>query len=115
VGEGITNMIAEIMKGVAPGQASREKHRDKTAKMDGGGLDASPNADTKQRGGPEKRQQLHQQPKPKLWLKLQLKLQHEPKPKSAPTPARRWDTVPPPAQSQIRGLAATSGWSMAAR
>ena len=60
-------------------------------------------------------QQLQQQPKPRLQLILEPKLQHEPKPGSAPTPARRWETVPPPAWSQIQCLALTSGSSMADR
>jgi len=57
-GAGITNMIAKVMNGVAPGQDAREKEIDKTAKMDGGGLEASQHADTTQEGGPEKHQQL---------------------------------------------------------
>jgi hypothetical protein len=88
-GPGITNMIAKVMKGVAPGQEVREKERDKTAGMDGGGLEASQHADTTQEGGSEKRQQLQQQPETILPLKVQPKPQHEPKPKSAPTPTRR--------------------------
>ena len=75
-GAGITNMIAKVVKGVAPGQEAREKERDKTASMDGGGLEASQHADTTQEGGPEKHQQLQQQPKPRLQLKLQPKPQH---------------------------------------
>ena len=88
-GAGITNMIANVVKRVAPSQEAREKKRVKTAKMDGGGLEASQHADTTQEGGPEKRQQLQQQLKPKLQLKLQPKRQHEPKPKLAPAPSRR--------------------------
>jgi len=118
-GAGITNMIAKVVKGVAPGQEAREKERDKTARMDGGGLEASQHAATTQEGGPEKHQQLLQQPKPRLQLKLQPNPQHEPKPKSAPTPARRWETVPPCAQSQRApvgpGPAPTDGSSMAER
>jgi hypothetical protein len=118
-GAGITNMIAKVVKGVAPGQEAREKERDKTARMDGGGLEASQHADTTQEGGPEKHQQLQQQPKPRLQLKLQPKPQHEPKPKSAPTPARWWETVPPRAQSHRapvgRDPALTAGLSMAER
>jgi hypothetical protein len=53
-GAGITNIIAKIMKGVGPGQEAREKERDKTARMDGGGLEASQHADTPQEGGPLK-------------------------------------------------------------
>jgi hypothetical protein len=68
---GITNMIANVMKGVAPGQVAREKQRDKTARMDGGGLEALQHADRTQEGGPEKHQQLQQQSKPRLQLKLQ--------------------------------------------
>ena len=75
-GAGITNMIAKVVKGVAPGQEAREEERDKTASMDGGGLEASQHADTTQEGGPEKHQQLQQQPKPRLQLKLQPKPQH---------------------------------------
>ena len=45
-GAGITNMIAKVMKGVAPGPDVREKDREKTARMDGGGLEASQHADT---------------------------------------------------------------------
>jgi len=95
-------MIAKVMNGVAPGQEAREKERDKTAWMDGGGLEASQLTDTTQEGGPEERQQLRQQPKRSLPLKLQPKLQHEPKPKpkSAPTAARHWETVPARTQSQ---------------
>jgi len=80
-------MIAKVMKGVASGEEAREKERDKTARMDGGELEASQHADTTQEGGQEKHQQLQQQPKPRLQLKLPPKLQAEPKPKSAPTPA----------------------------
>jgi len=96
----ITNMIAKVMKGVTPGQEAREKERDETARMDGGGLEASHHADTPQEGGPERSQQLQQQPKPRLPLEVQPKPQHEPKPKSAPTPVRWWETVPPRTQSQ---------------
>jgi len=88
-GVAITYMTAKVMKGVAPGQEAREKERDKTANMDGGGLEASQHADTTLDGGPEKRQQLQHQPKPKLQLTLQPKPQHEPKLMLAPTPARR--------------------------
>jgi len=52
-GAGITNMIAKVMEGVAPGQEAREKERDKTSKLDGGGREASQHADTTQKGGPE--------------------------------------------------------------
>jgi len=62
-GAGITNMIAKIMTGVAPGREGREIERHETAGMDGRGLEASQHADTTQEGGPEKRQQLQQQPK----------------------------------------------------
>jgi hypothetical protein len=34
---GITHMIATVVKGVAQCQDTREKERDKTARMDGGG------------------------------------------------------------------------------
>jgi len=83
---GITDIITKFMKGVAPGQEAREEGRDKTARMNGGWLEASQHADTMQEGGPEKHQQLQQQPKPRLKLKLQPKPLYEPKPKSAPTP-----------------------------
>jgi len=89
-----------VMKRVAPGRAAREKERDKTARLDGGGLEASQHADTTQEGGPEIHQQLQKQPKPRLQLKLQPKPQHEPKPKSAPTPTRRWETVAPRTKGQ---------------
>jgi len=45
-GAGITNMIAKVMKGVAPGQGVREKERENAARMDSGGLEASQHADT---------------------------------------------------------------------
>jgi len=112
---GITNMIAKVMKGVAPGQEVREKDTEKTASMDGRGLEASEHADTTREEGPEQRHQPRQQPKPKLQLKLQRKPQPAPKPKSAPTPARRWESVPPRAQRQSLGPAPTSGSSMADR
>jgi len=80
-------MIPNVMKGVAPVQEKREKERHKTARMDSGGLEASQNADTTQKAGQEKCQQLQQQPKPRLQLKLQPKLQHEQKLLSVPTPA----------------------------
>jgi len=99
-GAGITNMIAKVMKGVAPGQETSEKERDKTAGMDGGGLEASQHADTTQAEGPGKHQLLQQQRRPGLPLKLQPTLQQAPKPKPAPTPARQWETVPPRTQSQ---------------
>jgi len=91
--------------------------------MDGGGLEASQHADTKQQGGPEQRQQLQQQPNPQLLLKLHPKLQHKPKPKLAPAPARRCGTIPPRAQSQEApvdpgpgpGPAPTAGSSIAER
>jgi len=84
---GITNMIAKAMTEVAPSQEVREKAREKTARMDGGGLEASQHADMTQEVRPEKRQQLQQQLKPKLQLTLQPKPQPAPKPKSAPTVA----------------------------
>jgi len=49
-GEGITNMIAKVMKGVAPGQEAREKERHQTTMMDHGELEASQHADTTQVG-----------------------------------------------------------------
>jgi len=94
-GAGIPNMTTKVIKGVVPGQEVREKERDETAGMDGGGLEASQHAHTTQEGGPEERQQLQQQPKPRPPLKLQPNLQHEPRQKSAPTPRRWWETVPP--------------------
>jgi len=114
-GVGITNMIAKVMKGVAPGQEVREKDTEMTARMDGGGLEASQHADTTQEERPEQRQQPQQQPQPKLQLKLQPKPQPALKPKSAPKAATRWETVPPRAQRQIAGTAQTSGSSMADR
>jgi len=111
---GITNMIVKVMQGVAPGQEAREKERDKTAGMDGRGLKALQHADTTEEGGPGKREQLQQQPKPGLPLILQRKLQHQTKPKSAPTSATRWETVPPRTQSQ-RGHISPGGSSMAER
>jgi len=107
-------MISTIMKGVAPGQKVREQERDKTARMDGRELEASQHADIPQEGGSEERQQLQQQPKPRLLLKLLPKLQHEPKPKSAPTPSRRWETVQTRTQSQ-RAPIGPGGPSMADR
>lgn len=85
--------------------------------MDAEGLEATHLADTMQRGGPVKQQQLQPQLKPKLQLKLQPNVQHEPIPKSAPTPARRWETVPPQVQSksQIPGHDPTAGSSIADR
>jgi len=81
-------MIAKVMKGVAPGNGGREKEREKDARMDGGGLEASQHADTTQDEGAEERQQPHPQPKPKLDLKLQPEPQHASKPKPPPKPAR---------------------------
>jgi len=69
-------MIAKVRNAVAPGQEAKEKERDKTAGMDGGGLEASQHVDTMQAGGSERRQQLQQQPKPRLPLKVQPKSQH---------------------------------------
>jgi len=80
-GAGLTNIIAKVMKGVAPGQEARGKGGDETAGMDGGGLEASQHVDSVQEGGPENHQQLEQQPKPGLPLRVQPKSQHEPKPK----------------------------------
>jgi len=114
-------MIGKTMKGVAQGQEVREREREMTVRTDGGGLEASQHADTTREEGPEERQQPQQQPKPKpkLQLKLQPKPQPVPKPKSAPTPARRWETVPPQAKSQRApvgpGPAPTAGSSMAER
>jgi len=130
-GAGITNMIAKTMKGVAQGQEEREREREVTARMDGGGLEASQHADTTREEGPTEHQQPQQQqqpkPRPKLQLKLQPKPQPVPRPKSAPTPtpAKRWETVPPKAKSQRAhigpspgpspGPAPTAGSSMAER
>ena len=118
-GDGITNMIATVMTGVAPGQEARGKERDKTTRMDGGGLEASQHADTTQERGQEKLQQRKQQLKPRLQLKPQPEPQHKPKPKSAPTPGRWWETVPPRAQIQRApgspGPTPTAGSSMAER
>jgi len=75
-GVGITNMMVKIMKAVAPGEEARKQERDETARLDGGGLEASQHADTPQEGGPENGQQLQQQPKPRLPLKVQPKPQH---------------------------------------
>ena len=69
-------MIAKVMKGVAPGQEVRERERDKTAGMDGGGLEASQHADTTQEGGPEQFQQLQLQPETRLPLIVPPKPQH---------------------------------------
>jgi len=113
-GAAITHMIAKVMIGVAPGQEVREKERDKTAGMDGRGLEASQHADTTQEGGPEKRQRLQQQLETRMPLKVQPKPQQRPKPKLAPTPAERWDTVPPRTQSQ-RAPIGPGGSSTAAR
>jgi len=116
---GLTNMIATVVKGVVPGKEARGKERENTARMDGCGLEASQHADASQEGGPEKHQQLLQPLKPRLQLKLQPKPQHAPKPKSVPTPTRRWEIVPPQAQSQrapvCPGPSPTAGASMAER
>jgi len=45
---GITNMMGKVMKGVPPGPETGENERDKTAGMDGGGLEASLHADSTQ-------------------------------------------------------------------
>jgi hypothetical protein len=50
------NMIANVMKVVAPGQAVREIESEMTARMDGGGLEALQHADTTQEAGPVKSQ-----------------------------------------------------------
>jgi len=47
-GVGITIMIARVMKGVAPGQESKENERDMTAKMDHGGLESAQHPETTQ-------------------------------------------------------------------
>jgi len=86
---GITIIIGKVIEGVAPGEEVREKERDKTARMESGGLEASQQAHSTQERGPEKLQKLEQQPKPRLWLELQLEPQRQLKPKSVPTPARR--------------------------
>jgi len=120
-GAGITNTIAKFMKGVAPGQEVRKKEREMTARMDCGGLEASQHADTMREEGPQKCQQLQQQPKSKLQLKLQPKLQPTPKHRSSPTHARWWETVPLRTKSRRApigprpGPAPTAGSSMAER
>jgi len=73
-GAGITNMIAKTTKGVAQCQEGREEEREMTARTDGGGLEGSQHGEMTREEGPEKRQQLQYQPKPKLQLKLQSKL-----------------------------------------
>jgi len=107
---GILDMAVKILAGAkiggaAPGQEVRDKERDKSARLDGGGLEASRHADTTQERKPKKRQQVQQQPKAKLQPKLQPQLQSEPKPKSAATPTRRWEAV----QSQPRTQKASAG------
>jgi hypothetical protein len=47
-------MIAKVMKGVAPGQEARESESEKTAKMDGRGLEVSQHAVKSQDGRWEK-------------------------------------------------------------
>ena len=116
---GVTNMIAKTMKGVAQAQEGRENVKEMTSRTDCGGPEASQHPDTTREEGPEKRQQLQQQPKPTLQLKPQRNLHHVPKPKSAPTNTRLLGTVPPRAESQrahIRpGPTPTAGSSMAVR
>jgi hypothetical protein len=46
----ITTMSVQVTKGVPRGQEAREKQRDETVQMDGGGLEALHHADTKQKG-----------------------------------------------------------------
>ena len=96
----------------------REK-RDETAGMDGGGLEVLQHPDRTREEQPEQRQQLQQQLNPKLQLKLQPKPQPAPMPRTVPTTARRWETVPPQAQSERaplgQGPALTVGLSMAER
>jgi hypothetical protein len=87
----------------------KEKEKTKTAKRDGGGPKDSQHADTMPEGEPDKRQQLEQQPKPKLRRGQQSTLQHEPKPKLPPTPARWWETVQPQANSQRAPVGTTPG------
>jgi len=99
-GAGITNMITNTMKGLAQCQEGRETEREMTARMDGRWLEASQHRHPMREVGPEKRQQLQQQPMPKLQLKLQSKLQPTPKQQSAPTPARLLETVAPKAKRQ---------------
>ena len=126
-GAGIKNMIEKTMKGVAQGQEGREREREMTARTDGRGLEASQHADTMREEGPEERQlpQQKPKPKPKLQLNLQPRMQPAPKHRSAPTPARRWETVSPRAKSQRApvspgpdagpGPTPTAGSSMAER
>jgi len=110
-GVAITNMIAKTMKPVEQGEEGREREREMTARMDGGGLEASQHANTTQEEGPEERQPPQQQPKPKpkLQLKVQPKPQPAPKLKSAPKPARWWETVPPRAKSPRAPLGPGAG------
>jgi hypothetical protein len=42
------HMIANVMKGVAPGQEVRKKEREITTRMHGGGLEVSQHADATQ-------------------------------------------------------------------
>jgi carbon monoxide dehydrogenase subunit G len=71
-GAGIMNIIAKTMKVVAHVEEERERNRQVTVRMDGGGLEASQHADTTREEGPEECQQPQQQtkPKPKLQLKV---------------------------------------------
>jgi len=107
------------MKGVAQCQEGRKTEREMTARMDGTGLEASQHRHTMREVGPEKRQQLQQQPKPKLQLKLQPKQQPMPKRQAAPTPARLLEMVPPKAKRQMVTIgpapAPTAGSSKAER
>jgi hypothetical protein len=48
-------MIAKTIKGVAHGQAERERERELTARMDGGVQEPSQHADTTREEGPEER------------------------------------------------------------
>jgi len=118
-GVGISTIITKVRKGVAASQEARETERDKSARMDGGGVGAMQHADTTQEGGPGMRQQLQLQLNPRLQLKLQPQLHHKPKPKSAPTSVRQWETVPLRAKGQrapvAPGPALMAGSGMAER
>jgi len=102
-GKGITDMVTRVVATTEGGQREERK-----ADTNGASLEASMHAETSQRGQPEEPEQRQQS---------QPRRQHEPKPKpkpnpaptltprttltlmavttSVPTPARRWETVPP--------------------
>ena len=130
-GKGITDMVTRVVAATEGGQREEKK-----ADTNGVGLEASMHTETSQTGRPEKPEQSQQsqhrrQPKPK------------PKPKpnpaptpmqrttsttiavttSVPTPARRWETVPPPnkkilaspAQAPMTGSSLADGHIMLRR